>query len=42
MVVNIDELENNLDRFLTDLKDDELADGSVGVYNTNVRQFVNY
>ncbi|MBQ8892539.1 MAG: tyrosine-type recombinase/integrase [Bacilli bacterium] len=42
MVVNIDELENNLDRFLTDLKDDELADGSLGVYKTNVNQFVNY
>lgn len=38
----IEELENNIDRFLTDLRDDEIAKTSLQVYKSNIKQFVTY
>lgn len=39
---NIEELENNIDRFITDLRDDEIAQTSLQVYKTNINQFIKY
>lgn len=40
--MTIEELENNIDKFLTDLRDDEIKQPSLQVYKTNINQFVNY
>lgn len=40
--IEIDELENNLDNFITDLRDDEIALPSLAVYKSNINQFINY
>lgn len=40
--MSIDELENNLDNFITELKDDEIKDSSINVYKTNINEFVKY
>lgn len=38
----VEELEKNINNFLTDLRDDELAHGSLQVYKTNINQFISY
>lgn len=40
--MSIEELENNIDEFLTDLKDDEIKESSLKVYKTNINQFKDY
>ena len=40
--MTVEELENNIDNFLTDLRDDELAHGSLDIYRTNINQFLSY
>lgn len=40
--MTIEELENNIDNFITYLRDDELAQGSLQVYKTNINQFISY
>ena len=40
--MTIEELENNIDNFISDLRDDELAQGSLQVYKTNINQFISY
>lgn len=41
-LVHIDELKYNIERFLIDLRDDEIAQSSLNVYKTNIVQFVEY
>ncbi len=38
----VEELENNIDNFLSDLRDDEIAQTSLQVYRTNISQFIEY
>lgn len=38
----IEELENNIDRFLTDLRDNEISQTSLQVYKSNIKQFIKY
>lgn len=40
--MSVEELENNIDIFLTDLRDDEIKQESLQVYKTNINQFINY
>mgnify|MGYP002624373403 CR=1 FL=1 len=40
--MKLEELENNIESFITDLRDDELAQSSLQVYRTNITQFINY
>lgn len=40
--MKVDELENNMERFLTDLRDDEISQSSLNVYQTNIKQFIKY
>lgn len=40
--MRIEELENNIDIFLTDLRDEEINQTSLQVYKTNINQFINY
>lgn len=38
----IEELENNMERFFTDLRDEEIVQTSLNVYKTNIKQFMKY
>ena len=38
----IEELENNIDSFIIDLRDNELSKSTLQVYKTNINQFINY
>lgn len=40
--MQIEELENGIEIFLTDLRDNEIAQTSLKVYQTNIRQFIKY
>lgn len=40
--MTIEELENNIDNFITYLRDEELATGSLQVYKTNINKFISY
>lgn len=40
--MTVEELENNIDLFITDLRDDEIKQSSLQVYKTNINQFINY
>lgn len=40
--MTVEELENNINSFITDLKDDELKSTSLKVYSTNINQFIQY
>ncbi len=40
--VLVEELENNVDSFITNLRDDEIATTSLNVYKTNINQFIKY
>ncbi len=40
--MTIKELEDNIDNFITDLRDDEIAQTSLQVYKTNINQFIKY
>ena len=40
--MKIEDLENNIDTFITELRDDELAQSSLQVYITNITQFIKY
>ena len=39
---SIEELENHIESFITDLRDDEIAASSLQVYRSNINQFINY
>lgn len=38
----IEELENSIDNFITDLRDSEIKQSSLQVYKANINQFINY
>lgn len=40
--MTIEELENSIDNFITDLRDSEIKQSSLQVYKTNINQFINY
>lgn len=40
--MNIEELQNNIENFITDLRDDEIKQSSLQVYRTNINQFIKY
>ena len=40
--MTIEELENSIDNFVTDLRDSEIKQSSLQVYKTNINQFINY
>lgn len=40
--MTIEELENNIDNFITDLRDSEIKQSSLQVYKANINQFINY
>lgn len=40
--MTIEELENNIDKFIMDLRDDEIKQSSLQVYKTNINQFIQY
>lgn len=40
--MNIEELKNNIENFITDLRDDEIKQSSLQVYRTNINQFIKY
>lgn len=40
--MQVEDLENNIDLFLTELRDDEIAQSSLQVYKTNINQFIKY
>lgn len=40
--MTIEELENSIDNFITDLRDSEIKQSSLQVYKANINQFINY
>lgn len=40
--MTIEELENSIDNFMTDLRDSEIKQSSLQVYKANINQFINY
>lgn len=40
--MTIEELENSIDNFVTDLRDSEIKQSSLQVYKANINQFINY
>lgn len=40
--MTIEELENSIDNFITDLRDEEIKQSSLQVYKSNINQFINY
>ena len=40
--LKVSDLEENIERFLTDLRDDELSKSSLQVYKTNIKKFISY
>lgn len=40
--MTIEELENSIDSFITDLRDSEIKQSSLQVYKANINQFINY
>lgn len=40
--MNVEELQNNIENFITDLRDDEIKQSSLQVYRTNINQFIKY
>ena len=40
--MNIEDLKNNIENFITDLRDDEIKQSSLQVYITNISQFIQY
>lgn len=40
--MTIEELENNIDKFIIELRDSEIANSSLLVYKTNINQFIKY
>lgn len=40
--MNIEDLQNNIENFITDLRDDEIKQSSLQVYRTNINQFISY
>lgn len=40
--MNISDLKDNIDRFITDLRDDEIAESSTKVYITNINKFIEF
>ena len=39
---SVEELENHIENFITDLRDDELSVSSLQIYRSNINQFINY
>lgn len=40
--MNISDLKDNIDRFITDLREDEIAETSTKVYSTNINKFIEF
>lgn len=42
IILNIEEIKNNINSFISNLREDEIAQSSLQVYKTNINQFISY
>ena len=40
--MDVEDLENNIENFLTDLRDSEISQSSSNVYKSNINRFIKY